>query len=168
MDSDVFIVRSLVPVIMSVIFNTSSYHQKLWAVKDYPDGFHYVFSLGLFMIKPSSLEFEKLMCMLHGKNCSSAIRANIEYWEPMAEQGFLNAVYQRGTAWVELPREYSTSIRMFVDEQDRWRMSANKIQCIHFTTVKPWNWECMWSTAAPACYIFWNKQAMQFHSISSS
>jgi hypothetical protein len=158
MDSDVFIVRSIVPMISFVLKQqdeNNATKKKIWAMRDVfdlSDGF----SMGTFMIRPSATEFDYLLRELHHGNKSFA-----EGW---MEQGFLNAVYEN--QWGEIPIRDGGPINLAFWYSDRqgWRNNASHIQMIHFNAdVKPWDWYCPWTEFAPLCYLFWNKDAMTFH-----
>ena len=159
MDSDVFVVRSLLPLVADVLaVSNSSASSKLWAVRDYP-AFPDTFNMGMFAMRPSAHEFGDLMCKLHGP-CRQ-----IDFAEAWAEQGFINAVYVRN--WTELPMTNSMNLHIWSVDREAWKANASHIQLIHFTMVKPWNWFCPWTEYAPMCYLFWNHDDMKFHQIGS-
>lgn len=162
MDSDMFVVRSLVPMFEHIIVLDTQQNmlsKKIWAVRDFPE-FADAFNMGLFAIQPNSTEFERLKCLLYG-NCKGIFP--IQFSETWAEQGFLNAVYEN--QWSEIPWIYGMNLATWNFRKDVWDANASHIQAIHFTMVKPWNWWCSWTQYAPLCYLFWHRDNMRFHKV---
>lgn len=163
MDSDVFIVRSIVPMVSFVFHQEAAAatqknaSKKIWAVRDVFD-FADSFNMGTFMIKPSESEFHVLLQELH--------KGNISFAEAWMEQGFLNAVYEN--QWGEMFGGAPINIAVWRFDRDGWRQNASHIQAIHFTSIKPWDWYCPWTVYAPMCYLFWNKETMTFHATTQA
>lgn len=155
MDSDVYVVRSFVPLFHDV-FSASS-GKNIWAVEDTPE-FPDTFNMGVFAIQPSSVEFRRLLCLLYGK-CKGIFP--IPYAQAWAEQGFLNAVYWRN--WTKIPNTNAMNLAFWAFDREAWEWNATRIQAIHFTMVKPWNWWCPFTQYAPFCHLFWNQNQLSFH-----
>lgn len=156
MDSDIFIVRSLVPCIAHVILQPVS---SIAAARDLP-AFPDAFNMGMFMVRPSLQEYEMLLCRLHG--CSGRNVSPIPFVEAWMEQGFLNAVYKGN--WTEVPETCAMNLALWQQPwlDEVWRPNATSISAIHFTVEKPWNWLCPWTQYAPLCYLFWNSEELRF------
>ena len=159
MDSDMFVVRSLVPLFDHVIYQNNCTSSKLWVIRDFPE-FTDAFNMGLFAMQPNSTEFERLVCLLQG-GCKGIFP--VQFAESWAEQGFLNAVYEN--QWTDIPYIYGMNLAIWGLQKDVWDANATHIQAVHFTMVKPWNWWCIWTQYAPLCYLFWHRDEMQFHKI---
>lgn len=158
MDCDIFILRSIVPMISRVMSSAAVLPPpKIWAVRDVYE-FSDSFNMGTFMIQPSSTEFTLLLDNLHETN-----NQTIPFPEEWMEQGLVNAMYKN--RWGEIPAtEGGMHLAYWSMDRDAvWRRNASKIQVIHFTNTKPWDWFCPWTEYAPLCYLFWNKEAMRFH-----
>ncbi len=152
MDSDAFIVRSIVPMVSFVA--ASQQEHPIWAVRDVGI-FSKGFNMGTFMARPNSTEFSTLISTLHNDH-------KLFFVEEWMEQGFLNAVYQN--RWGEIPAIHGgMNLALWSEDRQVWRRNASKMQVIHFTMVKPWNWFCPWTEYAPLCYLFWNMDSMKFH-----
>lgn len=160
-DSDVFILRSLVPCIAHVILHP--FVKGMAAARDLP-AFPDAFNMGMFMIQPSMQEYEMLLCRLHG--CAQRNVSLANFAEGWMEQGFLNAVYERN--WTEIPATCAMNLALWEQPwlDQVWRPNATFISAIHFTVAKPWNWFCPWTQYAPLCYLFWNQRTLRFHAYS--
>lgn len=157
MDSDVFILRSLLPCVSHVLSVGTG--TKIAAARDVGDFAEY-FNMGMFMVQPSLAEYHQLLCKLHGttKDCTS-----IPFAEGWMEQGLLNAAYYKN--WTEMPGICSMNIALWQQPwlDSVWRLNATSIRAVHFTTMKPWDWTCPWTQYAPMCYLFWNERSLRFH-----
>ena len=153
-DSDVFILSSMLPCISHVL---SSMPAKIAAVRDVDS-----FNTGMFMIQPSTKEFDSLMCMLHGN--SSHCRA-VKFAEQWMEQGLLNEAYWKN--WTEMPATCSMNLELWTNpwKEHSWDPNATSISAIHFTCSKPWDWYCPLTEFAPLCYLFWNERTLRFHRV---
>lgn len=153
MDSDVFVLRSLHPLLLHIT-NSSRLHT-FFAAEDIP-AFPGSFNMGLFAVRPSEAELKRLLHILRSDLVSFP-----EIW---AEQGFLNVVYDN--QWNRLPVTFSMNLALWsFDRKDIWNTNSRNAQILHFTMIKPWNWWCPWTQYAPLCYIFWNKPRLQFHRV---
>lgn len=160
-DSDIFVLRSLVPCI--AVAAAALPVGGLAAVRDVP-AFPDTFNMGMFFLRPSAMEFESLMCKLHGGKYSNC--TPIEFAEPWMEQGLLNAVYAGN--WTEIPPTCSMNLDFWTDERyrrEQWRPNASQVRAIHFTMQKPWDWTCPLTAYAPMCYLFWHGGGMRFHAL---
>lgn len=157
MDSDIFLLRSMVPCISSVLLSPK---KKIAAVRDI-DEFKDYFNMGMFVISPSKEEFDSLMCKLHAKNCTGA--TEFHFAEPWMEQGLLNAAY--ANQWTEIPSTCCMNLALWQSKfrENAWRPNASRISAIHYTMIKPWDWFCPFTEHAPMCYLFWNERSMRFH-----
>lgn len=159
MDSDIFVLRSIVPLLHQVFELRKGKDFFFGAIQDFP-AFPGSFNMALFALTPNSAEFQRLVCLLYGKCPHTFPQQFAEDW---AEQGFLNAVYEKN--WTEIPWIHNMNIGIWTSRRDVWDANATHIQIIHFNMVKPWNWWCAWTSWAPLCYLFWHKEDLQFHSI---
>jgi lipopolysaccharide biosynthesis glycosyltransferase len=150
MDSDTFIVCSIVPMVSFVL--TSEQKQPIWVVQDVRASID-SFIMGTFMIQPNSTEFSSLISTLHYED-------KFHFVESWMEQGFLNAVYK--DTWGEIPANFG-SIHLVLWSKQRQMWCSSKMQVIHFTMVKPWDWFCPWTEYVLLCYLFWNMDSMKFH-----
>ena len=160
MDSDMFVVRSLLPLfsfIMDQDRKTRTENFTIYAAEDLPfiPG---AFNLGMFAIQPDPLEFNRLLDLLHNEN-------KLAYSERWAEQGFLNAVYCTPQQWVKIPPNLNVNIGLWSHDRDAWNDQSKGMQILHFTMVKPWSWWCPWTEWAPLCFLFWNKASLKFHQV---
>ena len=175
MDSDIFIVRSIVPIIEEVFLLSSPYPSSppgktIWAIRDSGGN---GFNMGMFMIQPSYAEFEELTCKLNETCSRSSNNSNalLYFPEDWMEQGFLNAIYDDRSSsnshnkWQELHPTDAMNLATWSEDREAWRLNASKIQAIHFTVMKPWDWICPWTEYAPLCYLFWNKETLSFHRV---
>lgn len=157
MDSDIFVLRSLLPCILHVL--SAGEGTKIAAARDVGEFSEY-FNMGMFMIQPSLDEHDFLLCKLHGttKDCSA-----IPFAEPWMEQGLLNAAYSQN--WTEMPATCSMNLALWKQPwlDSVWRPNATSIRAVHFTSTKPWDWFCPWTDYAPMCYLFWNAGSLRFH-----
>lgn len=174
-DSDVLLLRSMVPCITAVLQqqvqqhnnsnNDSSSSISIAAIRDiasFPDAF----STAVMMIQPSMQEFNSLLCKSASHPVVNCTRA-IPYAEAWAEQGFLNAAYLEN--WTEIPATCGMDLALWQQPwlESVWRPNATSIRAIHFTVAKPWDWFCAWTQYAPMCYLFWNERSMRFHAVHS-
>lgn len=166
MDSDIFLLRSLVPTcILPALLPLEK--AGMAAVRDV-GSFSDAFNAGMFLIRPSEREFEALLCKLYGKQrkgCAADAK-EVAFSEPWMEQGFLNAVYVKN--WTEMPATCAMNLATLDLQPTDWETNQTRMCAIHFTMVKPWNWLCKWHQQyAHLCYLFWNAESLQFHRVSS-
>jgi hypothetical protein len=153
MDSDIMILRSMRPLVSHILGNCSSF----WAVEDLP-AFPGSFNAGLMALRPSAQEYSRLLDLLHNES--------LPFAEEWAEQGFLNSVYEN--SWGKLPLTMALSLSFWWSDMDAWNSLSRDAHAIHFNMIKPWNWWCPWTTYSPLCFLFWNKQHLQFHAVIAS
>jgi hypothetical protein len=66
----------------------------------------------------------------------------IPFEEEWAEQGFLNAVYK--SSWGRIPARMALNMAVWDMGSTQWNKYAKEAQAIHFTMMKPWQWQCQW------------------------
>lgn len=160
MDSDIFILRSMRPL-LNLVLAPAAEHHNFYAVEDLPF-YPGAFIMGLFALKPNRTEFQRFLHILH--------HTQTPFAEEWMEQGFLNMLYEG--QWGKLPNTFATHLGLWQHPSSNktaqaWDAAfAREIQAIHFTMVKPWTWWCPWSPWAPVCSLFWNKQSLKFHALS--
>ena len=126
LDSDCAVVGNLDELLS---MNITS--KPLWATRDIRDGrWADTFNLGVFVIRPSSSEFLRLMRDKDDKL--------VVFEELMSEQGFLNAVYHG--QWGEIGFRNNANLGVYTDDRQYWGKHEAGINVIHFTMSKPW--EC--------------------------
>jgi hypothetical protein len=159
MDSDILILRSLGPMIRHVVSHSGREGQggrvetSMWAIEDLPWDVD-KFNAGILAIRPNASEFDMLRGLLN---------SSIPFDEKWAEQGFLNAVYN--SSWGRIPARMALNMAFWDLGADIWNTYAKEAQAIHFTMMKPWTSQCMWSQYAPLCYLFWHEEALRFHEV---
>ena len=175
MDSDVFMLRSIVPMLEEAFLTRS-----IAAVKQHAG----VFSTGTLVLRPSRAEYERLVHRLQSKG-NSSITMQLLLHEKSLFQAFLNEAFAAGgnNNWTEISaanggmslEDYSSLCRR-KRRSSRSRHNPHRnqsvslsaleqgIQAIRFTSVKPWSWQCpYWTEYAHLCYLFWNFESMRFH-----
>lgn len=171
LDSDMFVLRSLLPLFYDVLGSehlagTKGKGRNIWAIPDFP-AFPDAFNMGLFAIQPDSNVFQELQCMLHASNlpvCQNILP--VQYAEEWMEQGFLNAVFMNSN-WTKLALTHGMNLAIWTDARAVWYANATSIQIIHFTMVKPWSWWCAWTHWGEFCYLFWHKEDLSFHTVQN-
>jgi lipopolysaccharide biosynthesis glycosyltransferase len=114
----------------------------LWAARDFR-GWNWqdTFNLGVFVIRPDSAEFLRLM----------SLREHVQFETRMAEQGFLNVVYK--SSWGELAFNNNANLAAF---KVLWGSeNIESLNVIHFTVSKPWR--CAW-LYTHVCRIWWEEK----------
>lgn len=126
-DSDCLVVGNLNEMLA---MDLSAY--PIWVSQDIrQDSVTNTFNMGVFMIRPSNIEFMRLM--------SLKASGRVAFETAMAEQGFLNAVYQDN--WGEIGFRNNANLALFTIDRNRWdnENRTRPINVIHYTMNKPFN-----------------------------
>jgi glycogenin glucosyltransferase len=86
------------------------------------------FNMGVFVIKPNILEFNRLIAL--------KTDPNFKFETTMSEQGFLNVVYKN--KWYEIGFEYNANLAAYTQQPEYWKKRESNIRVIHYTMNKPW------------------------------
>jgi alpha-N-acetylglucosamine transferase len=86
------------------------------------------FNIGVFVIKPSVAEFDRLIQLKDDPN--------FEFDTSAPEQNFLNAVYRK--QWFEIGFVYNANLAAYTIKPHYWRTHEKNISIIHYTMHKPW------------------------------
>jgi hypothetical protein len=127
LDSDTLCVGSIIPLLE---MNIST--KPLWVARDIRDSiWQDGFNMGVFMITPNADEFDRLLQLKNN---------NLFIFETgMAEQGFLNVVYQNN--WGDIGFVNNANLAAYVQDKNTWNNFYNDLNIIHYTMSKPWNCE---------------------------
>jgi hypothetical protein len=111
-----------------LVMNISA--KPLWAARDIRDGsWRETFNMGVFMIRPSSDEYRRLIQL---KDDTS-----VRFETIMAEQGFLNVVYKN--QWGDIGFRNNANLAAYSTFKNQWDLEKSSgINVIHFTMSKPW------------------------------
>jgi lipopolysaccharide biosynthesis glycosyltransferase len=96
------------------------------------------FNMGVFVVKPSLDEFNRLMALKANRN--------FKFETTMSEQGFLNVVYK--DKWYEIGFEYNANLAAYTQQPEYWKKMEPNIRVIHYTMNKPWACD---SSYQPVC-----------------
>eukprot|EP01062_Namystynia_karyoxenos_P043104 TRINITY_DN31552_c1_g1_i1.p1 TRINITY_DN31552_c1_g1~~TRINITY_DN31552_c1_g1_i1.p1 ORF type:complete len:333 (+),score=67.01 TRINITY_DN31552_c1_g1_i1:69-1001(+) len=126
-DSDTFVVRD--PAALFSLKLTPEV--RIAAARDYmaPWGWQKTFNMGVFVIRPSTEEFDRIMQYYSGKR-------PLKWPQAWSEQGFLNTLY-RGQ-WHNIGVDYNANQVFWKEAPNIWREHLKTIRIVHFTMQKPW------------------------------
>jgi lipopolysaccharide biosynthesis glycosyltransferase len=84
--------------------------------------------MGVFVIKPSRKEYDRLIELKENEN--------VKFETALSEQGLLNVVYEN--KWFEIGFEYNANLAVYTQLREFWKQREGFINVIHFTMIKPW------------------------------
>jgi hypothetical protein len=152
LDADTLIVSSLVSnTSASNFFNLHTRLNdkfRLGATRDFREqSWHPSFNLGVFVLKPDSVEFARLIRLKNDPQ--------FKFETTMSEQGFLNVVYEK--QWFDIGFENNANLVVYKRANEYWRDRSNAIRVIHFTMVKPWSCDWVWGGDGSRWWWGWKR-----------
>ena len=141
LDSDTLVIGSLDDLLNGYLFT-----KKIGVARDYGSGeWRQTFNMGVFLIRPDSVEYSRLINLQKDPS--------IEFHVTMAEQGFLNVVYE--DQWQDIGFSYNANLAIYSQDHSYWKEHENEIRIVHYTMEKPWKCTntyeipCSWWENAP-------------------
>ena len=136
-DSDCFVLGSV-----DELVNMDISDKPLWVTRDINKVWIDRFNMGVFMIRPSSAEFDRLV--------QAKEDPSIHFETAMSEQGFLNAFYKN--QWGEIGFRNNANLAVYTSYRSFWDENFSRINVVHYTMRKPW--ACGGPTYQPICKLW--------------
>lgn len=129
LDSDNYVIKDFSSLIKVGLYDESFLKIKFGATRDISAGeWLKTFNMGVFITIPSSAEARQLIQLKDDPS--------VQFHTTMAEQGFLNAVYEN--KWYDFGFEYNANLAAFSQKREFWDNIYQNISIIHYTMEKPW------------------------------